>query len=471
MANQEFIVDNGLFIGKSDFNFSLPESYETISNILKTIKEYRDFTQPDSATWEEYVLEFFHILGFNTQKLAPRILALRDIGANGKPRALVVFIRPGENFDEIVPGLDWLSYLFYAASYHTVEWGLLTNGLLLKVVNINNSDYQQNYFRSNIDSVIENSRSDSFLTIYKVFSFIRGRRGETIKREIVKKRQKKVISHSEEYDLHYHIDGIPQQTIDIYEALRSKIMSLSEAVIEKFHKMYVGYSSNKNFCEIRILKYQLIIWVNISIDELADPLSICRDVRKIGHYGTGKTEIRVHNMYSIESVFNIIKQSFEKDRQIISKKRGRDSTEVDNPRLGFWKQLIDKAKSLGLIKGNKSPNAFNWISIASGKSGLTYDCVLRKNDAEVQLYIDLGDAGWNKNIFSNLYQHKEEIENVFEAPLDWQRLDTKRASRIRFVISDYGFEDIEHWNKLQDQLIEAMIRLQKAFQPFINQPA
>lgn len=52
---------------------------------------------------------------------------------------------------------------------------------------------------------------------------------------------------------------------------------------------------------------------------------------------------------------------------------------------------------------------------------------------------------------------------------DWQALEEKRACRIRYLIDDYGFLDKEHWPELQDQLIEAMIRLQKAFQPCINQ--
>ena len=148
------------------------ETYETISNLLRTIKEYRGYTQPDSATWEDYVHEFFHILGFNTEKLASRIFALRDIGADGKPKALVGFIKPGENFDEILLGLDWISYLFYAAFYHSVEWELLTNGLQLKVVNFK-SDYQHNFFWSNIEGIVENERLDSFFIIYKVFSYIK----------------------------------------------------------------------------------------------------------------------------------------------------------------------------------------------------------------------------------------------------------------------------------------------------------
>lgn len=56
----------------------------------------------------------------------------------------------------------------------------------------------------------------------------------------------------------------------------------------------------------------------------------------------------------------------------------------------------------------------------------------------------------------------------FGSPLDWQLLPDKRASRIRFVIPDYGLKDQDHWDELQERLIEAMIKLDKALQPYIR---
>lgn len=178
MANQEFIIDTGLFTGENEPNISQPDSFETITNLMKTIKEYRDYTQPDSANWEEYVLEFFHILGFNTEKKAPRMLALRDMGTSGTPQAIVGVIRGGENFEEIVPGLDWLSHLFFVCHYYKVDWGILTNGLQLKIINVKQNDYQQTLFWTNLDRIVENERLDSFFKIYKIFSYIRGQKRE-----------------------------------------------------------------------------------------------------------------------------------------------------------------------------------------------------------------------------------------------------------------------------------------------------
>ncbi|MGJ5719006.1 DUF4268 domain-containing protein, partial [Staphylococcus equorum] len=49
--------------------------------------------------------------------------------------------------------------------------------------------------------------------------------------------------------------------------------------------------------------------------------------------------------------------------------------------------------------------------------------------------------------------------------LDWERLDGKRASRIAKRFSDAGLATPESWPKLQDQMIETMIRLEKVLKP------
>jgi len=90
------------------------------------------------------------------------------------------------------------------------------------------------------------------------------------------------------------------------------------------------------------------------------------------------------------------------------------------------------------------------------------------NDAQVELYIDRGEVEWNRMVFNTFLQHKVEIEDLFGGPLDWQLLPDKRAIRIRYLISGYGLIDQDHWDELQDKMIESMIRMDKAFRPFIN---
>lgn len=137
-------------------------------------------------------------------------------------------------------------------------------------------------------------------------------------------------------------------------------------------------------------------------------------------------------------------------------------------RMEFWKQLLERAKGRTTLHGRISPSPDHWISASAGKSGLGYNYVIRTEDAQVELYIDRGDADQNKQIFDALHARQDEIHAVFGRSLEWQRLDAKRASRIRDVFPDGGLRDQQKWPEIQEQMIEAMIRLERALKPEIQ---
>lgn len=137
-------------------------------------------------------------------------------------------------------------------------------------------------------------------------------------------------------------------------------------------------------------------------------------------------------------------------------------------RQSFWEQLLELAKKKCKLFERISPSTENWISAGAGKSGLNYAFVIRMADAHVELYIDKANQQTNKLIFDQLYKKKEQIEEKFGAPLEWQRLDVRRSCRIRFLILDSGLLDQENWPTLQAALVEAMVRLIQTFEPEIQ---
>lgn len=186
MENNGLIQDTGLFVGQKLFEFSLTESFESITNLFQTIKEYREFTSPDEAAWFEYIHQIFHIFGFNTVKVAQRLIVLQEMGVNQTPKALVCIIGPKEDFSQIIFGLDWESYLFYAAKFHQVEWVILTNGLQFKVLNFANDADKQKYFKCELDEIIKGGKTDSFFTLYKIFYLISQKNTNTISNQPIK---------------------------------------------------------------------------------------------------------------------------------------------------------------------------------------------------------------------------------------------------------------------------------------------
>ncbi len=139
-------------------------------------------------------------------------------------------------------------------------------------------------------------------------------------------------------------------------------------------------------------------------------------------------------------------------------------------RRQFWERLLARAKSRTQLHSRVSPSKDNWISTGAGKSGLSLNYVIRKADAHVELYIDRGKECDDENIviFDDLLSHKEQIETSFGEPLEWQRLEGKRGCRIKRTIAVGGYANEETWTQTQDAMIDAMIRLEKAFRPYIE---
>lgn len=140
--------------------------------------------------------------------------------------------------------------------------------------------------------------------------------------------------------------------------------------------------------------------------------------------------------------------------------------------IKFWDQLLRRAKQRGVLwHAQLSPGKQMWIAAGAGvKAGVRLSYLIwKETESGVELYIDTGDEVDNKQIFDALISKRNEVESAFGAPLTWDRLDEKRASRVRFVMQGGGLRDGEEgWPRIQDAMIDAMDRLAKAVKPVLS---
>jgi len=137
----------------------------------------------------------------------------------------------------------------------------------------------------------------------------------------------------------------------------------------------------------------------------------------------------------------------------------------------FWAKLLEISKLKTKLHANISPTQHNWLGTSAGKRGLGFNYALRKNEAQVELYIDRGKERdeENKSIFEKLFNHKEEIEKSFGNRLEWEKLEGKRACRIRKRIKIGGYRDAEEkWPQIHEAMVNDMIHLEEALRPYIK---
>uniref|UniRef100_A0A7V4G6J7 DUF91 domain-containing protein n=1 Tax=Desulfobacca acetoxidans TaxID=60893 RepID=A0A7V4G6J7_9BACT len=100
---------------------------------------------------------------------------------------------------------------------------------------------------------------------------------------------------------------------DRFEALKAFLLALGDDVQMKTLKFYFAFKRIKNFAcvEIRPQTGTLLVYVKINPDTVTLAEGFLRDVRHIGHFGTGDLEITIDSDEALERAKPFLVQSYE----------------------------------------------------------------------------------------------------------------------------------------------------------------
>lgn len=108
-----------------------------------------------------------------------------------------------------------------------------------------------------------------------------------------------------------HLQGKPDETIELYEKFKAAILELSPDIEIKPQKWYIAFKKNgTNVSDIEIQKNTIKISVNLKVGQLDDPKHIMRDVSVLkGHSLNGDYELRVDSDKDLEYIMSLVKQA------------------------------------------------------------------------------------------------------------------------------------------------------------------
>ncbi len=138
----------------------------------------------------------------------------------------------------------------------------------------------------------------------------------------------------------------------------------------------------------------------------------------------------------------------------------------------FFQGLLDELREKHHFTGARVSQPQSWYAFSSGISGVLYSAAFaRGNRVKAEIYIDQGDADRNKALFDRLHSQREALEQSFGEPLEWERLDHRRASRIAVYRpgsidrAEAEGEEIRTW------LVDRLLRLKRVFGSQISREA
>ena len=105
----------------------------------------------------------------------------------------------------------------------------------------------------------------------------------------------------------------PEHLALLYSDLDSALMALGDDVTMTTRKLYFAYRRIKNFAcvEVHPNSEALLVFLKIDPDSIQLEEDFSRDVRRIGHFGTGDLELRLRTGADLEKAQPLLQLSYE----------------------------------------------------------------------------------------------------------------------------------------------------------------
>lgn len=134
----------------------------------------------------------------------------------------------------------------------------------------------------------------------------------------------------------------------------------------------------------------------------------------------------------------------------------------------FWEMFFRKLPTKTKLHSNSKVSKSNYLAQNAGYPHIDYRYMPRKNSTLVALFIDLGNKEKNQEIFHRLLRSKDVIESSFGESLEWDPNPSSRNVKVQKRVTIVGLDHQDKWDDIQNQMIDAMIELEKAFREHIH---
>ncbi len=113
------------------------------------------------------------------------------------------------------------------------------------------------------------------------------------------------------YTLEEHYDNLNGTVLELFNTVRDYIISLDSSIEETPKKSYIAYKTSQNFVCLQTFKNRLRLYLKLNPEQINPMPEQARDVRNIGHDGTGDFELTIKHLTDFEETKQLINESYK----------------------------------------------------------------------------------------------------------------------------------------------------------------
>ena len=151
--------------------------------------------------------------------------------------------------------------------------------------------------------LVKYKKYDDFI----LFEHVNAPKAKSIVYDEIKKNHGTDKSFREQYE------GMNEKMKLTYETIRDYIISLGDDVSENELKYYMACKRVRHFVCLEIRQEKIFIRLKLDPDTVKLQKGFTRDMRNIGHYGTGDLEVTIKSIGDFENAKEFINRSYEEN--------------------------------------------------------------------------------------------------------------------------------------------------------------
>nr|WP_294897492.1 DUF5655 domain-containing protein [uncultured Pedobacter sp.] len=113
------------------------------------------------------------------------------------------------------------------------------------------------------------------------------------------------------YTLEEHFEKLDDNILELFNAVRDFIITIDSSIEETPKKNYIAYKTSQNFACLQTYKKKLVLYLKLNPKEVHPTPTQGRDVKEIGHFGTGDFELTIKDLKDFEETKHLINEAYK----------------------------------------------------------------------------------------------------------------------------------------------------------------